>query len=128
MKRSLLIVVVCCCLLLLAAPTLAADRPCQPIWDNVAGHSFAWTVGEDVYRIDFSDSYVGPCPQGIVEIYDGIYIAPRLTIPYVSGRDFVSLQLGDGAELKLFLTPAGLEQIVFPPDRIILERLEKAEE
>jgi len=127
MKKTLLIVIVIvsCCLLSLVVPALAADRPCKPIWDRVAGHSFTWSVGEDVYRIDFSDSYVGPCPQGVAEIYDGVYIAPRLTIPYVSGRDFVILQFEEGAELKLFLTPTGLEQIVFPPDRIILKPLEK---
>lgn len=124
MKKSLLIVITCYCLLLPAVPTLAADRACAPIWDQVAGHAFTWIVGEDSYQIEFSDSYVGPCPQGIVEVYDGVYIAPRLTLPYISGNDFVILDLGAGGELKLYLTPAGsLEQIVFPPDRIILERV-----
>jgi len=125
MKKLLLVMLVVLNAVFLLGPVYAADRACQSIWDDVAGHSFTWTVGEDTYRIEFSDSYVGPCPQGIVEIYDGFYIAPRLTLPYISGDDFVILHLGEDTDLKLLLTPVGLEQIVFPPDRIILEKVEK---
>jgi len=123
MKKTLVSLLILS-IVVLAAPTLAADRACAPIWDQVAGQNFTLSVGEQEFQIAFSDSYVGPCPQGIVEVYDGVYIAPRLTLPYISGNDFVILDLGAGGELKLYLTPAGsLEQIVFPPDRIILERV-----
>ncbi len=83
-------------LLLLAVPALSADQACAPIWDNVAGHTYAMAVEDQNLDVVFSPSFSGPCPQGTVEVYDGIYVAPRLECHYMTqGDNLVVITCGD---------------------------------
>jgi len=108
--------------MLVIIPKPCPAGQCQTVWDNIAGHNFVLTVGDQEYDVEFSDSYIGPCPAGIVEVYDGIYIAPRITCPYrSSGDSSVVLELGDNAELDLYWWNGKLTQIIIPENAIILE-------
>jgi len=106
MKKSLIFTLFFALLFLLLVvprPCPAADRACEPIWNDVAGQTYVLDIGEQSYDIQFSESYAGPCPQGMVEIYDGVYIAPCLTCRYVSyGDNLIAIICGD-AELPLML-------------------------
>ncbi len=78
---------------------LASDRACDPIWTDVAGQ----TYDLDGLEVVFSGSYAGPCPQGIVEVYDGIYIAPVLECIYTSQGNNIVVVNCDGVELSFRL-------------------------
>lgn len=100
----------------------AADRQCPLIWDNVAGHNFILTLGDQDYDVRFSDSYAGPCPIGELTIYDGVYIAPRFRCNYHTGNNnSVVLELGNDSELTLYWWKGKLQQIIIPDNAIILK-------
>jgi len=120
--KKLLLLVLLGVFLLVPKPCPAADRQCPLIWDSVAGHDFTLTLGDQDYDVRFSGSYAGPCPMGTVEVYDNVYVAPRLVCPYRTGsNNSVVLELGEDADLILYLWQGKLVQIVIPPDAIVLE-------
>jgi len=101
MKKLLLLLA----LMFLLIPQLspAADRSCEPIWENVAGQTYVLEIGDQSFDVMFSAAYAGPVPQGRVEIYDGIYIAPCLTCKYTThGDNLISINC-DGGVIPLML-------------------------
>jgi len=97
-----------------------SQSPCQPIWDDVAGQVYILTIEDQEFEVVFSGSGCGPCPQGIVEIYDGIYISPILECRYVSrGMDAIVLDC-NGTEINFTLKRNRL--IVFDPNALYMER------
>lgn len=94
MKKLMLALLV---VLIFAGPVISEDRTCAPVWDNVSGQTYVLDIDGQSYDVVFSPSFTGPCPQGEVQIYDGIYIAPRLTCSYMTeADDLVSVTCGDG--------------------------------
>jgi len=120
--KKLLLSLIAMSLLIVPGFAIGADRRCPLIWDNVAGHNFILNIGDQKYDVEFSEAYAGPCPQGDVTIFDGIYVAPRLVCPYrTSGDNFVVLDLGEGNEVMLYWWQGKLVQIIVPPNAIVLE-------
>jgi len=118
MKKLLLLLVLT--LLLIPRPCPADDRACQPIWDDVAGQTYVLVVDDQSFDVVFSGSFVGPCPQGELEIYDGIYIAPVLQCRYVSGGDnFVNINCG-GDDITFILRENRLE--LYVPSEVVMTR------
>jgi len=120
MKKLILIATMMAMLLIIPKPCPAADRACQPIWDDVAGQTYVLVVDDQSFDVVFSGSYVGPCPQGELEIYDGIYIAPILKCRYTSGGDnLVNINCG-GDDIPFILRGNKLE--LYVPSDIVMER------
>ena len=118
MKKLLLLLALV--FLLIPKPCPAADRACEPIWNDVAGQTYVLVVDDQSFDVVFSGSFVGPCPQGELEIYDGIYIAPILKCKYTSGGDnFVNINCG-GDDITFILRGNKLE--LYVPSDIVMER------
>ena len=108
-------------MLLLITPLLAADRACGPIWNDVAGQTYVLVIDGQSYDVVFSESFVGPCPQGVLEIYDGIYIAPVFKCRYTSGGDnFVYINCGTDEDIPFILRGNKLE--LYVPSEVVMER------
>lgn len=114
------LIVACCLVLLFALPTMAANSMCPLLWDNVAGQTYTINTPDQMFDVVFSPSFVGPCPQGIVEVYDGVYIAPVLECNYMAaGSDKVTVDCGTG-EILFLLT--GDRLLVIDPDAFYMQR------
>jgi len=119
MKKLILFATMMAMLLIIPKPC-PAERACEPIWSGVAGQTFVLEIGDQTFDVVFSGSYSGPCPQGIVEIYDGIYVAPVLKCKYTSGGDnFVYINCG-GDDIPFILRGNKLE--LYVPSEIVMER------
>lgn len=120
MKKLILFATMMAMLLIIPKHCPAADRPCQPIWDFVAGNTYELVIDNQSYDVVFSGSYAGPNPQGILEIYDGIYIAPVLQCRYTSGNDnFVYVNCG-GDDIPFILRGNKLE--LYIPSKVVMTR------
>ena len=118
MKKLLLLLALM--FLLIPKPCPAADRPCQPIWDFVAGNTYVLVIDNQSFDVVFSDSFVGPAPQGSLEIFDGIYIDPVLKCRYTSGNDnFVYINCG-GDDIPFILRGNKLE--LYVPSNVVMTR------
>lgn len=121
MKKLLLLLVAIVFISIIPKPCPAADRACEPIWTGVAGQTFVLETEAQDYDVVFSGAYVGPCPQGVVEIYDGIYIAPVLECTYSSGGDnLVYLDCGGDEDIPFILRAGKLE--LYVPSPLVMER------
>jgi len=122
MKKLLLLLTLV--FLLIPKPCPATDRACEPIWTDVAGQTYVLVINDQSFDVVFSDSYVGPCPQGELEIYDGIYIAPILKCYYTSGGDnFIYINCDTDEDIPFILRGNKLE--LYVPSEIVMERVEK---
>jgi len=96
--------------LILTGTAISSERACQPIWDKVAGHSF--TV--DNLEVVFSEAYAGPCPQGVVEVFQGTESLG--TFRYMTQGDNEIVIADD-----LIFVLVGNDLIYITPDTLILE-------
>ena len=118
MKKLLLLLAMM--FLLIPNPCPAADRPCQPIWDFVAGNTYELVIDNQSYDVKFSEAFYGPCPGGVVTVSDGIYMAPRLECTYSSGGDnFVYVNCG-GDDIPFILRGNKLE--LYVPSKVVMTR------
>ena len=106
------------CAMFLVGSVYADDRACEPIWERVAGQTYVLNIGDQAFDIQFSEAYAGPCPQGICEIYDGVYIAPRLTCRYMADN-LISITC-DGVDIPFMLM--GDKLILVDPDAPFMTR------
>ena len=103
--------------ILLSVPVLAADRPCDNIWNKVQTKTYELVVNEQVLDVVFSPAYAGPCPQGEAVIYlDEENIG---TCWYTSRNNMVILNF-DGTELTFVL--ADNELIMIDPNTLRLTK------
>jgi hypothetical protein len=124
MKKLLLLLVSLFVLIPIPKPCPAADRVCPLIWDRVAGQTYTMTLDDRNFDVVFSPSYVGPCPQGSVSIYDGVYVAPVLECTYMShGDNLVSVGCGDSEEIFFILL--GDKLVVVDPNALYLVRRQR---
>ena len=123
MKKLLLLLVLT--LLLVPRPCPAGDRACQPIWDDVASQTYTLVADNQSFDVVFSGAYAGPCPQGVVEIYDGIYIAPVLECTYTSRSNNLVVVDCSGSELIFQLD--GNKLRIVDPDAPFMTRKEVEE-
>jgi len=108
------------CVMFLLGPVYADDRACDPIWTFVAGQTYRLNVGDQAFDVQFSESYSGPAPQGICEIYDGVYIAPRMTCRYMAHGDNLISITCDGVDIPFMLM--GDKLILVDPDAPFMTR------
>lgn len=104
--------------LLATVPALAAERPCSLIWDNVAGQTYTISTPDQTFDIVFSPAEAGPCPQGVVDIYDGVYIDPVLNCRYMTAsNNTVKINCGAG-DITFLLTENKL--LMIDPDALFM--------
>ena len=116
--KKLLLLLALFMLLLIPDPCPAADRAYQPIWDFVAGNTYELDVGDQSFNVEFSESFVGPAPQGRVEIYDGIYVKPVLECGYHStGYNTIEIECAESG-LGITFMLLGNKLIIYDPDAV----------
>jgi len=64
-----------------------SGQQCELIWNNVSGQTYILSVDNQDYDVIFSASGSGPCPQGNVNVFDGIYVKPVASCTYMTYND-----------------------------------------
>jgi hypothetical protein len=98
---------------------------CAPAWKTISGQTYQVEIGEIDYRLEFSQGYVGPCPQGDVWLYVGDDADAVARWWYTTTDDTVSVLDPDTfARVLWFFRSATGDLVLIPGDTIIIHRMD----